>query len=270
MRRRRILAAGGVLVGSAVAGVASGSSNEHNLVSAARRPSDGNEPERNTESILPDTVHETTLYEIDAPQDGPTAMVFGGIHGDEYNGIDVGHEVADEWYPDAGALVVVPETDSVAVENDVREGVDGDLNRHFPADGEPASELAQGVWEAVERHDPDVVLDLHRSLGIYGVHQQYVGQAIFHSSDAYGDELVAVLNDGVVPWYLPMHRFVANESHLLGPLLFHEAARELDATTYLFETTDYLLDRETKNEMTRVVTAALLERHGLLETEGDR
>lgn len=269
MRRRRILAAGGILAGTAVAGVASRSSNEHGLVSAARNPSDGNEPERNTESILSDTVHETTLHEIDAQQDGPTAMIFGGIHGDEYNGIDVGHEVTD-WYPDAGTLVVVPETDRVAVENDEREGIDGDLNRHFPADGEPESDLAQGVWEAVDRHDPDVVLDLHRSLGIYGVHQQYVGQAIFHSPDAYGDELAATLNDDVVPWYLPMHRFVARESHLSGPLLFHEAARELDATAYLFETTSFLLDRETKNEMTRVVTAALLERHGLLEAGGDR
>lgn len=269
MRRRRILAAGGVLAGTVVTSVASRSPDEHDLVSAARHPSSGDEPETNTESILPNTDHETTLYEIDAPRDGPTAMIFGGVHGDEYNGIDVGHEIAEGWYPDAGTLVVVPETDRVAVENDEREGIDGDLNRHFPVDGDPESELARGVWEAVERHDPDVVLDLHRSLGIYGVHRQYVGQAIFHSSDAYGDELAATLNDAV-PWYLPMHRFVARESHLSGPLLFHKAARELDAVAYLFETTSFLFDRETKNEMTRVMTAALLERHGLLEAEGKR
>jgi hypothetical protein len=83
--------------------------------------------------------------------------------------------------------------------------------------------------ETVERYDPDIVLDIHRSLGIYGVHGQYVGQAIFHSPDGYGDELATTLNDDVVPWYLPMHRFVASESHMTGPLLFHETARELEA-----------------------------------------
>ncbi|ELY56980.1 succinylglutamate desuccinylase/aspartoacylase family protein [Natronococcus jeotgali] len=262
MKRRRILAAGGALVGTAAVGVASRSTGEHDLVASARR-SDG-DYETSTETLLSGTVHETPLYEIDAPADGPTAMVFGGIHGDEYNGIDVARE-ATEWVPDAGRLVVVPETDRVAVENDEREGLEGDLNRQFPADGEPTSELAAGVWDAVERHDPDVVLDLHRSLGLYGVHRQYVGQAIFHSPDAEGDALAATLNEDAVPWYLPLHRFVANESHLSGPLLFHEAARELDAASYLFETTDFMLDRETKNEMTRLVTAAALERHGLLE-----
>ncbi|AGB38596.1 succinylglutamate desuccinylase/aspartoacylase family protein [Natronococcus occultus] len=262
MMRRRILAAGGALAGTAVAGAASRPTGDHELVARARRSD--TDPETRTETLLSGTVHETPLYVIDAPADGPTAMVFGGVHGDEYNGIDVAHE-STEWVPDAGRLVVVPETDRVAVENDEREGIEGDLNRQFPADDEPTSELAAGIWEAIERHDPDVVLDLHRSLGIYGVHQEYVGQAIFYSPDSEGDVLAATLNDEVVPWYLPLHRFVAHESHLSGPLLFHETARELDAASYLFETTNFMLDRETKNEMTRVMTAATLERHGLLE-----
>jgi uncharacterized protein len=270
MRRRRILAAGGVLAGTTIASVATSPAAEHDLVATARRPSDGDELERNTEQILSETVHETTLHEIDAPQDGPTAMFFGGVHGDEYNGIDIAHEIAEEWSPDAGTLVVIPETDSVAVENEEREGIDGDLNRHFPSDGEPESDLARGIWEVVERYDPDIVLDIHRSLGIYGVHGRYVGQAIFHSPDSYGDELAATLNDDAVPWYLPMHRFVASESHMTGPLLFHETARELDATSYLFETTSFLFDREVKNAMTRSMAAMLLEFHGLLEPEGDR
>ncbi|MFU8869001.1 succinylglutamate desuccinylase/aspartoacylase domain-containing protein [Natronococcus sp.] len=267
MRRRRILAAGGVLVGAAVAGAASRPTDGRELVASARDSSDEDALETTTEVLLSGTVHETTLYETDAPADGPTAMIFGGVHGDEYNGIDVAREVID-WAPDAGTLVTVPETDRVAVENDEREGVDGDLNRHFPAEEGPASELAVGIWDAVERHDPDVVLDLHRSLGIYGVHQQYVGQALFYSPGADGEAIAATLNDAAVPWYLPMHRFIAHESHLSGPLLFHETARELGAASYLFETTSFLLDGEARNEMTRIATAAVLERHGLLETEG--
>ncbi|MDG5761188.1 succinylglutamate desuccinylase/aspartoacylase family protein [Natronococcus sp. A-GB1] len=264
MRRRRTLAACGAFVGTAVAGAVSRPTDSTELVAKARDSSDESGLETNTETLLPETVHETTLYEIDAPRDGPTAMIFGGVHGDEYNGIDIAHEVVD-WAPDAGTLVVVPETDRVAVENDEREGVDGDLNRQFPAEEGPTSDLAAGIWDAIERHDPDVVLDLHRSLGLYGVHQQYVGQALFYSPGADGASIAATLNDEAVPWYLPMHRFVAHESHLAGPLLFHETARELDTASYLFETTSFLLDRETRNEMTRIATAAVLDRHGLLE-----
>ncbi|WP_121744715.1 succinylglutamate desuccinylase/aspartoacylase family protein [Natronorubrum halophilum] len=268
MRRRTILAAGSALAGTVAAGFVSQPSGDHRLLTAAREPGDAGETNTNTERLLPGTVHETRLHEIDAPRDGPTAMVFGGIHGDERNGIAVAREIT-EWHPDAGTLVVVPETDRVAVENDEREGVDGNLNRHFPADREPVSELARGIWDAVETRDPDVVLDLHRSLGIYDFHRQYVGQAVFHSPDAHGDALADALDDDSVPWYLPFHRFTARETDLSGPLLFQKAARELEASTYLFETTEFLLDQPTRNEMTRLAAARVLELHGLLETGGD-
>ncbi|WP_265111716.1 succinylglutamate desuccinylase/aspartoacylase family protein [Halosolutus halophilus] len=267
MRRRTILASGGVLVGTVTAGVASQPSGNARLLAAAREPGDAGAASTTTEPILPGTAHETPLFEIDAPRDGPTAMVFGGIHGDERSGIETAHEVTD-WQPDAGTLVVVPETNRVAVENGEREGVDGDLNRHFPVDGEPASELARGVWDAVERHDPDVVLDLHRSLGIYGLHREFVGQAIFHSPAARGDALADALDDVAVPWYLPLHRFTARESSLSGSLLFQKAARDLGASAYLFETTKFLLDRATRVEMTRLATAHVLAMHDLLDAEG--
>ena len=268
MRRRTFLAAGGVVVGSLTAGVASRPSTDDRLLAAARRPTDAGPAGVEEESILPGTVHETTLYELDAPRDGPTAMVFGGVHGDERSGIVVGREMT-EWQPDAGTLVVLPETNRVAVENDEREGVDGDLNRHFPADREPLTDLARGIWAAVERRDPDVVLDLHRSLGVRGLHREFVGQAVYHSPDARGEELAAALDDAV-PWYLPFHRFTASETNLSGPLLFQKAARELGASAYLFETTEFLLDRATRVDLTRLAAAHVLEMHGLLEAGVDR
>lgn len=266
MRRRSVLAAGGIFAGTAVTGAVRRSTGDETLLEAARTTRGASELATNTETLLPGTVHETPLYEIDAPEEGPTAMVFGGVHGDERNGIVVAREVA-RWRPAAGTLVVVPETDRVAVDDERRKGRDGDLNRHFPRDGEPESELARGIWEAVERHDPDVVVDLHRSLGIYGVHQQYVGQAIFHSPDAYGSEVATYLDDVGVPWYMPLHRFTAATSLMNGPLLFHEAHRELESTAYLFETTSFLLDETAMNELTRLMTAKVLELHGLLESE---
>lgn len=263
MRRRTFLAAGGVLIGSTAAGIATGPSGAERLLARAREPGESGAAETTTERLLPDTEYETALYEIDAPRDGPTAMVFGGVHGDERSGIAVAREVTD-WRPDAGTLVVVPETNAAAVDAGEREGPDGDLNRQFPAGREPTSDLARGIWDAVERYRPDVVLDLHRSLGVYGLHREYVGQAVFHSPDARGDELADRLDDGV-PWYLPFHRFTARETDLPGPLLFQHAARELDATAYLFETTEFLLDRSERLELTRLAAAHVLAMHGLLE-----
>lgn len=268
MRRRSLLVAGGIFAGTTLAGAGSRSADE-GLATAVSRTDDGTDAATDTQLILPDTVHETPLHVIDAPRDGPTAMIFGGVHGDEYNGIDVAHEVSN-WAPDAGTLVVVPETNREAVENDRREGNEGDLNRHFPPDQDPTSELARGVWDAVERHRPDVVLDLHRSLGIYGVHQQYVGQVIFHSPDANGSAVADYLDDVAVPWYMPLHEFSAVESSMQRQPLFHATHRELDATSYLFETTNFLLDREAMNRMTRLATAKVLELHGLIDSGDDR
>ncbi|MFC4541995.1 succinylglutamate desuccinylase/aspartoacylase family protein [Halosolutus amylolyticus] len=266
MKRRTILASGGVLAGTVTAGIASRSSPDDRLLSAAREPGEAGAASRTEESILQGTDHETPLFAIDAPSDGPTAMIFGGVHGDERSGIETAREVT-EWQPDAGRLVVVPETNRIAVENDEREGPDGDLNRHFPPDGEPTSELARGVWDAVERYDPDVVLDLHRSLGIYGLHREFVGQAVFHSPEARGEALADALDEVAVPWYLPFHRFTARESSRSGSLLFQKAARDLGASTYLFETTEFLLDRSTRVEMTRLATAHVLAMHDLLDAE---
>ncbi|QFU83683.1 succinylglutamate desuccinylase/aspartoacylase family protein [Natronorubrum aibiense] len=269
MRRRRLLAAGGALAGTVTAGIVSRSAADDGLFAAAREPGDDGEPQRRTERLLPGTVHETPLYEIDAPRDGPTVMVFGGVHGDERSGIAVAREVTD-WYPDAGTLVVVPETNRVAVDNDEREGEFGDLNRHFPADREPETDLARGIWDAVVAHDPDVVLDLHRSLGIYGLHREYVGQLVLHSPDAHGETLAEALTNDGVPWYLPFHRFTARETNRSGSLLFQKAARDLEIPTYLFETTEFLLDRETRVDLTRLATAHVLSLHDVLEPEVER
>ncbi|WP_254525372.1 succinylglutamate desuccinylase/aspartoacylase family protein [Natrinema caseinilyticum] len=269
MKRRNMLIASGTIVGAAASGVVSRPPGDEALLTAARNRDGGAEISADSESILPGTVHETTLYERVASRDGPTAMVFGGIHGDERPGIEVAREVVD-WKPDSGRLVVVPETNRVAIEENARAGPEGDLNRHFPADSEPVSDLARGIWDVVERYEPEVVLDLHRSLGIAGVHENYVGQAVYHSANASGTELAAYLNDVVVPWHMPFHRVSAHRTHSGGPLLFQKAIREVGAKAYLFETTDFLLDREAKNEHTRLATAKTLALHGLLEVDRNR
>ncbi|SFS34624.1 succinylglutamate desuccinylase/aspartoacylase family protein [Halostagnicola kamekurae] len=269
MTRRHALAAGCVAVGGIVAGALSRPSSDDGPVATARRPRGSGEVARRSESLLDGTDHETTLYEIDASEAGPTAMVFGGVHGDERNGIAVAHEMV-EWHPDAGTLVVIPETNRVAIENEERDGVGGDLNRQFPLGDDPQTELARGIWDALERYDPDVVCDLHRSLGISGLHHQYVGQMVFYSPGACGPAVAGALNDAMIPWYTPLHRFRASLSDINGPLLFQAANRELGAMSYLLESTSFVLDEAAMIRHTRFGAAKVLEVHGLIESEGGR
>lgn len=268
MTRRRTLAAGCVAAGGMVAGALSRPSSGGGPVAAARRPHGSGEITRRSERLLAGTDHETPLYEIDAPADGPTVMVFGGVHGDEQNGIAVAHEITD-WHLDAGTLVVVPEANRVAIENGERDGIGGDLNRQFPPGDGPQTELARSIWDALERYDPEIVLDLHRSLGIYSIHR-YVGQVVFYSPTAHGPALAAALNDAMIPWYMPLHRFHTSVSDINGPLLFQAATRELGSTGYLLESTSFILDDEAMVRHTRFGAAKVLELHGLLDTEGDR
>ena len=219
------------------------------------------------ERILSGTEYATDVFVRDAPDSGPTVMVFGGMHGDEPCGVRAARRVAG-WSFDRGTVVAVPRANAVAVRNDRRDGDEGDLNRQFPAGKPPTTRLARGLWEAVERHDPDAVIDLHRSRGLYGAHQRYVGQAVFptDADDAVArtDAALDAVNAAVVPWYMPFHKYDRGSTVRGGvPMLVHKVAADLNRAGYIVETTNYLLDLDTRIEWTTRVAEALLAQHGV-------
>lgn len=116
---------------------------------------------------------------IDSGNEGQTALIIGGVHGDEEAGYLAAEEILD-WEPDAGRLVVLPKANPLAIENDSRTTDEyGDLNRNFLADG-PTTPLSQSIWSVVEQTEPDVVISLHEAKGIYDSSSS-VGQAVFRS-----------------------------------------------------------------------------------------
>jgi predicted deacylase len=115
---------------------------------------------------------------IDSGNEGPTALVVGGVHGDENAGYLAAEEMLD-WEPNAGRLVVLPKANPVAIENSSRTTDYGDLNRNFDID-DPTTPLAESIWSVVEETDPDVVLSLHEARGVYDSSSS-VGQAVFRS-----------------------------------------------------------------------------------------
>lgn len=115
---------------------------------------------------------------IDSGNEGPTALIVGGVHGDEEAGYLAAEQMLD-WKPEAGRLVVLPKANPLAIANDSRTSDYGDLNRNFAADG-LKTPLAQSIWSVVEQTEPDVVLSLHEARGIYDLSSS-VGQAVFRS-----------------------------------------------------------------------------------------
>lgn len=133
--------------------------------------------DRETYAIMEGTEYETSVHVLDAGS-GPTGMVVGGVHGNEVGGIEAARLVLDYGLP-VGRLVVIPEANAPAIEAGEREGPEGDLNRQFPVGEEPTTEVARAIWGELERHDPDCLIDMHTSRGVYRLHSGSVGQTIF-------------------------------------------------------------------------------------------
>ncbi len=171
---------------------------------------------------------------------GPTACIVGGIHGDEEAGISAAHTITT-WTPDAGMLVVVPEANPVAIENNTRAGKHGDLNRKFVHGQQPTSELAQSLWQAVTAADPDLLITLQESRGIYGGASPGVGQAIFRSAGENTAD-AARLGQQMANRTIGRQTFTFSIGRISGPqsapngLLSEKAAYEAGIPSFIVET----------------------------------
>ncbi|MEI4472657.1 N(2)-acetyl-L-2,4-diaminobutanoate deacetylase DoeB [Frigidibacter sp. MR17.24] len=97
---------------------------------------------------------------------GPTALLIGGNHGDEYEGPAALWDLARSLAPDeiAGRVIVLPALNHPAFLAATRTSpIDrGNLNRSFP--GHPAGTVTQKIADYVTRHllpASDIVLDIH-------------------------------------------------------------------------------------------------------------
>lgn len=199
---------------------------------------------RERQPLLEGTIYETPLHVVDAPRDGPTGFVVGGMHGDERAGHRAVRAVTD-WRIQRGRLVVLPAANSAALARGTRNGPHGDLNRQFPSTERqgPPTEVARTIWEAVVVADPDWLADLHSSYGIYLSGDGGVGQAIFPSPVApakrYAADVVRTVNGRFgISGSLAYDRGGVLDGD--RPMLAHRAGELLDLPTFILETTEKL------------------------------
>ena len=98
--------------------------------------------------------------------EGPTVLLTGGNHGDEYEGITALLKLANRLQPEqiTGRVIIVPMLNHPAVLNGTRTSPldGGNLNRCFP--GNPAGTLTEKLADYLTRYlvpISDVVLDIH-------------------------------------------------------------------------------------------------------------
>lgn len=122
---------------------------------------------------IPHSVHRSAYGTIPVPiaaicgeGDGPTVLLLGGVHGDEYEGQAILSELIRTVAPAEvpGRLLILPMANAPAALAGLRTSPldGGNLNRLFPGDprGGPTEVLAHYI-ESVLIRQADLVLDLH-------------------------------------------------------------------------------------------------------------
>jgi len=139
---------------------------------------------------LPHSVHRSAYGWLPIPiasvgnGDGPTVLVMGGNHGDEYEGQILVSRLAREVLPEQvhGRLILLPMANYPAAQAGSRTSPldGGNLNRSFP--GDPQGTPTQVIADYIERSllpRVDVVIDLHSG----GSSLQYHGATLFAQAD---------------------------------------------------------------------------------------
>lgn len=257
--RRSFIASGATVATAALVGVGSASAD------------DGFRPiHRTTRTLRAGTEYETTAYIGESERPGPTAVVIGGIHGNELAGVEAAHN-ARGWGIDRGTLVVLPEANAPAVEERTYSGPDGDLNQQFPSGETPTTPIAREIWDLVTDYDADVVIDMHTSMGIWGsdLGPDGYGQAIFPSaagnSRAIASGVADCMNRNVIDDSYPEDYDFTPGNTLSGehPRLIHKVAADLEEAGYLTEVTRHETTLETRTGWASLLAGYLLRNHGI-------
>ncbi len=136
---------------------------------------------------------QTPCYVLRAKKAGPTILIIGGMHGNEPSGAAAAAQIAS-WNIGRGTLVIVPRANVLALQAQKRRtpglaGSAGDLNRAFPIGGKPRDGIATDLWNLVETHKPDWVIDLHEGFDFHRTNKRSVGSSIIHSAQERAQKL---------------------------------------------------------------------------------
>ncbi|MFC6765108.1 succinylglutamate desuccinylase/aspartoacylase family protein [Natrinema soli] len=219
------------------------------------------------------TADETEVVVIDSGVGGSTAVVVGGIHGDEAAGYRAAQKMR-EWSIDEGKLVLIPESNPTAIESGTLSNDNGNLNRKFPPGETPTTPLARAIWDVVTSHDADLVFNLHSSKGIYqeDVGPSGVGQAIYPTTASGARQnatrTVEYMNTNHLGDSQPDYHRFKRGNLITGdrPLLIHKTDHDLQKPGFIVEVTRYDTSVDTRINWTLQIVEHLLSQYSITRT----
>ncbi len=196
-----------------------------------------------TETIIicEGTDYQTAAYFFSSEQEGPTVMIMAGVHGDELAGIEASKQFMENFEPERGTVIIIPEANKEAIKHRTRAiPSEADLNRAYPGDStsEGIARLAGEIFEIMKDNEIDFLLDLHESIYYYQEDPSYYGQTIILDDDnnpflqEVSNYLVKKLNQIVI---FPENHFEIIVEPIDG-CSTHEALNRYDIPGITFET----------------------------------
>lgn len=128
-------------------------------------PADIERPSRQHEVYFRNTPNELNVYKLYGRFDGKTALIIGGIQGDEPGGF-----LSADLYPnlvlEKGNLIIIPRANFQSIIRNSR-GVNGDMNRRF--DNDSPKDIDDQIVEVIKANmgNSDILLNLHDGWGYY-------------------------------------------------------------------------------------------------------
>ena len=145
---------------------------------------------------------QTEVVVIDSEIDGPTVMLVAGMHGNEPAPPLAAKQITG-WEITQGKLVIIPRANVLALDANKRHTPDtdkshSDLNRQFPADDIPQTELANAIWSIVEKYQPSLLIDMHEGYDFHKINKDSVGSSVIPDKTEYtrtlGKSILSTIN----------------------------------------------------------------------------
>lgn len=213
-------------------------------------------------------IWETPWYVVEGAEPGPTVLVTGGVHGNEPAGAAAAEQIR-HWPVQRGKLIVVPRVNRLGLEADTRwfppdrnKKTRRDLNRNFPtrSTSEPGGRLAQQVWQFVNQHQPEVVIDLHEGFDFHQSNPKSVGSSIIFSKSESRTRLGRRMLDSVnetVRKGTPPFELLSGSGAAQGSLV-RACTEQLGADAFILETTTKGQPVSLRTRQHRVMVSRLL------------
>ncbi len=108
------------------------------------------------------------LYKLEGKQEGPTLLIFAGIHGNEPGGYYAASILAKHYSIQTGNLWVTPNTNKESILQ-YKRSINGDLNRKFSkiSQDDPDLGIINEVKTLITDPQVDIILNLHDGHGFF-------------------------------------------------------------------------------------------------------